>query len=250
MGFQVLDSTGRIKVVTASVTNLTSSVTGAQNNFAPGIGADTLISWSGASDATFTGFASGAAGKKITFLNTGTKVAYFSHQSGSSSAGNKLRNTTTSVVTPVSTRGYAIWEHDGTDWRLIAHEQGAWIDVAFSATDYAADVSTWTVALADLVFNQYRIDGRTLTWTVGVAATSSVGAGNVALTVLLPNGMTTSAIASAHPVKPAYAYNAGTLLQDALVAISNATHIVAHRGGAGFTAGSMALYYTIIMVID
>ena len=104
---------------------LATSVTGAQNNYAPALAGDTTDYWSGASDAAVTGLAGGVAGQRYTFKNVGTNVATFAHQSGSSAAGNRFRNFATSAATPVAPRGSATWEYDGTDWRILQHEQGA-----------------------------------------------------------------------------------------------------------------------------
>src|SRR5262245_60347767 len=91
INLQALSATGTGSA-TASNTVLSSSATGTQNNWAPGIIGTTMILWSGASDLTVTGFSGGIRSQLVTLINTGSAVAYFSHQSASSTAGNKLQN--------------------------------------------------------------------------------------------------------------------------------------------------------------
>ena len=192
MPFSTINSLGSVKVTT-SPTILTSSATGSQDNWAPGIGAETLISWSGASDMTVTGFAAGAAGRRITFLNVGSNVAYFTHQSGSSSAGNKLRNIATSGTTPVAPRGAATFEYDGTDWRLVTHDQGAWISVAYSAGNFTATApTTWTVDSGDQITYQFKLVGSTLCMRVYLDTTSIASTSSLQLFVAIPNSFTSA----------------------------------------------------------
>lgn len=170
-----------------TTTSLTSSTTSNQNNWAPGLVGDTVISWSGAGDITVTGFAGGVSGQKVKFVNTGTNIATFSHQSGSSSAGNKFRNIATSAGTPVAGGGYIEFQYDGTDWRLVNYEQGAWITPTYAGGNYTAVAAmTWTVDSGDVTTQAYRLDGRTLTVSFFIA-TSTVG-GVVSTALLIGNG--------------------------------------------------------------
>lgn len=189
MGFQVTDASGKLKVSVVANTLLSNSDTGAQNNWSPGIGDDTLISWSGASDMTVTGFAAGTSGRRLRFINTGSKVAYFSHQSGSSSAGNKLRNTVTSSSTPVAAGGTAAWQYDGTDWRLVAHEQGALISVPYAAGNFTGNAAmTWTVDAGDQITYSYAIVGKLIFVFFALNTTTVGGVVDLELRIALPNG--------------------------------------------------------------
>ena len=165
-------------------TLLASTATGAQHNWAPGLSGHTFIKWNGAADLAVTGFAGGVAGQRVTFLNIGTFVATFAHQSASSSAGNKLRNLATSAVTPVAGGGWITYQYDGTDWRLLAHEQGAWIVPAFSAGNFTGvGAMTWTVEAGDVLAFAYRLSGRTLVVTWRISGTSVGGTLNTDLRI-------------------------------------------------------------------
>lgn len=120
-----------------------------------------------------------------------------------------------------------------------------WANESFSAGNFTADTSSWTVASGDVTANRYRADSKTLIWSLSIAATSTLGAGNSYLFVLLPGGVTTPSAAGGFTLKPAYFYNAGTVYLDAVVQVNDSTHIVVHRGGAALSAGSIGLYFTM-----
>ncbi len=126
-----------------SGTVISNTDTGATNNWAPaGLSGNTLIEWHGASDIAVTGIAGGVTGQIVTIKNTGTKIATFAHQSASSSAGNKITNTISSITTPIAVGGYITYQYDATDWQIIAHQQGA--GVAITPIFTANLGATWT----------------------------------------------------------------------------------------------------------
>lgn len=170
---------------------LTSTSTGAQNNWAPGTGVvgNSLVEWSGASDAAITGLAGGATGRLVTIKNTGSANATFAHNSGSSAAGNKLKNLATSAPTPVAPGGWITYQYDGTDWQLIAHEQGALITPTYSAGIYTASAGTWTVDSGDISIFAYKLSGRMYTLTYQIN-TTSVSTTPASLIIAFPGGFT------------------------------------------------------------
>ncbi len=132
MPFTVLDSQGRLKSVGATgangspgangasvFTRATSTSTGAQNNFAPGISNNTVIEWNGASDITVSGFTPGSTGLYLVFKNISAVNAYFLHNSGLSTAGNKIFNNNLGGTLLVGPKSSAEWYYDGTQWQLI-----------------------------------------------------------------------------------------------------------------------------------
>ena len=149
-----------------TTTALTSTTTSNQNNWAPGLVGNTVITWSGAGDITITGFAGGVSGQTVTFINTGSNVASFAHQSGSSSAGNKFRNAATSAATPVAGGGSVVYQYDGTDWRMVAHEQGGWVSYGATST-----ISGWSSRTTTSIY--YELSGRTLTVNFYLDGTSN-----------------------------------------------------------------------------
>ncbi len=168
-----------------------STATGTQNNWEPGLNRNTLIIWHGASDITVTGFSSGQLGQTITLKNTGTKVAYFSYNSGSSSAGNKLFNLITSGVTPVSIGGHITYQYDGTQWQLITHSQGSSLTPVFSAADYTGSgAMTVTADSGDITSNEYYVNGNQVTWFLNFNGLTTGGVADVSIKFTLPNGWT------------------------------------------------------------
>lgn len=212
------------RLANGTTTVLTSTTTSNQNNWAPGLVGNTTIFWSGAGDIVITGFAGGVSGQIVGFVNTGTNIATFVHQSGSSSAGNKFRNIATSAATPVAAGGYVFYQYDGTDWRLIAHEQGAWITQTFAAGDYTGNGSmTWTVSSGNAIRNTYKLTGKDLAHNIYIANTSVGGTLNTQLRLKVPGG-----------------FSMATDEGGAIVGIDNATAIA----GAAWiaTAGTNVLF--------
>lgn len=156
-------------------TEATSALTGAQPAINP---AAKLIRLDNATLLTIQGIAAGEAGQIVTFVSTGAGQVNFEHQSGSATEANRLINTATSGVTPLAPGvGTATYQYDGTAqrWRLVAHDQGDWIDVAFNAADYVGNGSqTWTVAAGDAQIRKYYLRGRILHYHV-LINTSTVG---------------------------------------------------------------------------
>lgn len=119
-------------------TEVTTTSTGAQNDFAPGLVGNTILRCNNASDLTISGFTGGVAGQRLTIVSIGAGNVYFVHQA-TSTAANQLINNATSGNTPLAAGvGSAVYEYDGTTlrWRLLAHQQGATI----------AYTPTWTAA--------------------------------------------------------------------------------------------------------
>lgn len=142
---------------------ITSTTTGATNNWAPTLVGNTFIEWNGASGAQFTGLDGGVVGQIAIVKNiTAAQIATFAHDSGSSDADNQFQNSATSAPTPIAPGGWIAYQHDGTDWKLIGHEQGAWITATFAAGNFASDVGSWTVESGDVSTMAYRLNGRTL----------------------------------------------------------------------------------------
>lgn len=174
------------------------TATGTQNNFQVVLTRHTIIEWNGASNATFTGLAGGAIGYLATFKNVGIKLASFVHNSGSSTLANVFINGVTSGVTPVAPGGHITYYYNGTNWQLLDHEQGAWIDAGYNAGDYTAGgTMTWTVDLADLKTFIYKVQGASLK-VIGYWDTTTITAPLASqLFVLIPGGYTVPKIVQA-----------------------------------------------------
>lgn len=172
-------------------TVISNTATGATNNWAPaGLSGNTLIEWNGAADAAFTGLAGGVAGQLVTVKNiTAAKIATFAHASASSSAANRFTNYATSGVTPVFTGGSITYQHDGTNWQIVGHYQGAWMVVPYTAGDFTGSGSmTWTVDSGDLATFRYWLKGRTLIVDWAIDSASVGGTPSTVLLIKIPGG--------------------------------------------------------------
>lgn len=184
-------------------THVTSTATGTQNNWAPGLSSNTFVVWSGASALTVSGLAGGVTGQRFTFKNGGSSLASFINNSGLSSAGNKLKNIVASGNTPVAPLGSITYEYDGTDWLLISHEQGQSITPTYNAADFTGQgLMTWTVDAGDVIVFRYRLNGSTLLVDFVLRTTTVGGTLNKALHIKIPGGFT-----AANQATNGYMYN-------------------------------------------
>jgi len=156
-------------------TTVTSTNTGTQNDFAPGLVGNTVVRMNNASVTTITGFAGGYDGQFLEVDNVGGAAGQvdFQHQTGSIAA-NQLSLVATTGKTSLSAGGMAVFRYDGTatKWRLVRHEQGAWITPTFSAGDYTAQAGNWTVIAGNVTTCRYRLVGRSLRWELYVVSTN------------------------------------------------------------------------------
>lgn len=175
-------------------TLVTSTSTGQNDGWAPGIAGDTVIEWSGASDMTCSGVSAAAgftAGQRVTVKNTGTKVAYFQHNNAGSTV--KFKNIVTSGDTPIAPGGCISWVYDGTHFKLSYHDQGAFISVAYSAGNFTTGSGSWTVDSGDQITYAYKIQGSEIKMRVYLDTTSigdSPGSAPLQLFVAIPGGYT------------------------------------------------------------
>jgi len=204
------------------------SDTGTKTAWAPGLSGNTAIGWTGASDLTLQGIAGGTAGQLFLLRNLGTKIAWCAHDNGAAAASDQLQNLVTSGSTPVAPGGFILYQHNGTDWKLIDHDQGAWITRTFAAGDFFANGSmTWTVEAGDIGGDLYKIDGRAIRWNLYIYPTTVGGTANTGLQVRIPNSLKiTKTLLSA-----AYVINNGVAEFGAWSSIANDTFITFVRLG-------------------
>lgn len=227
-----------------TTTMLTSSVTGTNNNYAPGVLGDSLISWSGASDATFTGVAGGVSGAMLTIKNTGSANLFLAYQSGSSTAGNRFLNMATSASTPIGPKGCATFVYDA-QWVLVSHDQGSAITATFSATDYVGNASmTWTVASGDRSTLSYLLKGKVLQVVITLA-TTTIG-GTLSNFVKVLNGQWGGFTSVGQTLMPqAYMIDNGVTTSGVIEVPASQTYIMLYRQDvANFTASADNTYFT------
>lgn len=192
----VADSTTTMIVVAnppplAARTIVNSALTGTQNDFTPGFIGDTVVRLSNATTLTITGFANGYDGQRITLISIGAGEVDFSHQAAGSAAANRLVNIATTGITPLAPgAGMAEYVYDGTTarWRLVSHEQGAWI--AYVPTYGGNGAQTFTAVTTTTV--RYRLSGRTAFVAFDFSGTVG-GTPNTQVTATLPNSYTAAA---------------------------------------------------------
>jgi hypothetical protein len=156
----------------------TTTSTGTQNDFALTADCD-VLRCNNATLLTLTGFAAGFDGQRVVIVSIGAGQVDLSHQAAGSTAANRLINFATSASTSLAAgSGTAEIEYDATTarWRLIRHDQGAWIVPTYASGNFTGDVTTWTVDSADILTSAYWLKGRTLN-VIFIAQSTSTGAG-------------------------------------------------------------------------
>ena len=162
---------------------VTTTSTGAVDNFDPSYVGNVLLRCNNASAMTLSGFVAGSAGAIIVVVSINAQVNLV-HQA-ISTATNRLINFATSANTSLAAgSGVAVYQYDGTTarWRMIHHDQGAWITPTFAAGDYTAGWNTG-VASGDVTTCRYKLEGRTLHWTVYIATATVVAAATLVRTL-------------------------------------------------------------------
>ena len=191
-----------------------------------------LLRMSNSSAATIRGLAAGVAGQRVVIVSVGAAEVTLAHQNSNSTAANRLINFATSAATPLAPgTGAAIYEYDATTqrWRLVAHEQGAWLSPSFNAGDFTANGSmTWTVGSSDVQTYSYYLRGRSLLLVVHVSFTTIGGTVNTNLQIKIPGGFT-----SARSVySPCLIANSSRAVGDFLVLSGGATNVLVENPGA------------------
>lgn len=232
-----LDGLDGVKYGTITVTT---SATGAQNNFDPSstIALNyqiTYIRVTSATDLTITGFPAGFDGQIVTIRNNGSGGnVLLTYNSASSTAGNRLLNAITLGNTPVASAGYITYQYNATDaaWAMIAHEQGQWITPTFAAGDFTGNgTQTWTLTAPDVAVFAYHVSNKTVTINLQLATTSVGGVANTILQITNTSwgGFTAARVMFNHA---AFLSDNGTLREGAIQVIDG-THL-------GFTLSTAA----------
>lgn len=221
----------------------TTTLTGTQNDVALTAGITTLRC-NNATLLTLNGFVAGVDGQRLVVESVGAGQVDLAHQAAGSTAANRLINKATVGLTSLAAgSGTATFVYDGTTarWRLVEHDQGAWITRTFAAGNYAANgAMTWVVAAATT--DRYWLKGRTLTFAFVVTGTVG-GTPNTTLTIAVPASLQ-SAITQSFAIvtTPAGTQQAGLGFVAAGVVV-NLTQ--AMSGTGNWTAGSATVNGTI-----
>jgi len=169
--------------------------TGSQNNVS--VSEADLVILNNASDLTITGIVAPASpakpGKRLVLISTGAGNVFLAHQSGSSTAANRLINFATTGNTPLAAGvGCAIYVYDdnASRWRLVQHEQGAWITPTFAAGNYTASAAgAWTLASGDVTTQAYYVQGRRVHIMFYLITTSVTQSGGDPTSLVMSNAL-------------------------------------------------------------
>lgn len=204
----------------------------------PGGPGDLTVRMDNATLSTIQGIAPGLPFQRLTILSVGAGIVSLAHQNVSATAADRLINFVTSGVTMLAAGvGKAEFVYDDTTarWRLVVHEQGAFITPTFAAGDYTAQTGTWTVAGAGA--HQFLLEGRVLTFALSISGTTSGTPAYVSIT--LPNGYTSAG----DLYVPGYLHGNGAGAAEMGImnsaAAAGTTADFTRVGGANFGAGTV-----------
>ena len=193
MGFDVIDSSGRLKIVpTTFIGEFSTTSTGNIDDL--DFSNASFIRMNNATLSTIRGLKAGYGGQQVTIVSVGAGQVNLSHQdTGDATAANRLINPITSGVTPLAPgKGTAVYEYDATTarWRLLQHSQGAWIEVAYSAGNFTSvGGGAWTVDSGDQRAYGYYLVGSMLNLRINVADTDVAASPGITLQIPLPLGL-------------------------------------------------------------
>lgn len=200
MTYDATSTRWRVISSPSDVVYVTTTSTGTQNNFDPGIngnGGTTVIRCNNASQLNITGFPIGLLdGQTIVVQAVNSLVALLHNDSGSTY---KLLNFAATGITglqPANTganQASATYRWDGSSlaWRMVSHEQGSWITPGFSAGNFTASAGNWTVDSGDITTQAYYLSGRSLSVIFEIVDTD-VSATPATLSMVIPGGFTAS----------------------------------------------------------
>lgn len=190
-----------------------------------------VIRMNNATLSTIRGLKAGVDGQAVVIESIGAGAVYLAHQNVSSTAANRFINCVTSGVTPLAAgKGTAIVRYDGTTsrWRLVHHQQGAPIAVAYTAGDYTADTGTWTVDSGDVLTFVFTVRGKCLLIDFTATSTTISSALATRMQLLLPN----SYVYTRESRQPCFVFNGGTSTTGMARSISTATQVFLYRDSA------------------
>ncbi len=177
------------------VDEVTLTSTGNQDNL--DINNAALVRFNNASDVTIRGIVAGKPGQVVTIASVGAGNVLLAHQNANSTDVNRLIHPVTVGTTPLAAgKGVATYQYDGTTdrWRLVTHNQGKPIDVAFAAGNYTADgAASWTLQSGDQRQFSYLLVGQTLQVFLALADTTVSGATTSNLYIAIPNSFQANA---------------------------------------------------------
>lgn len=229
----------------------TITLTGTQHNISLAARC-TVLRCNNASLLTITGFEAGYDGQQILIESVGAGQVDFLHQNSGSGAVNRLINFATIGITSLAAgTGRALYTYDiVTDrWKLINHEQGAWITPVYNAGDYTANgAMIWTVDAGDITSCAYILRGKSLLFSFYIVTSSVGGTLNTQLLRIIPGGYVAAKnIRTAINLLDNFIYKVGQM-----TVVANGTTIIFQIDGTGtlWTACTNSTYVYGTLTIE
>lgn len=216
---------------------ITLTLTGSQTGI--GSGNASVIRCNNASLLTIHGIGAGFPGQQVILTSVGAGQVDIANQSGTEPIpANRIANGVTGTISLAAGVGRAVLEYDDVSavWRVIQHEQGAWITPTFNAGDYTANGSmTWTVSAVTTA--RYWLKGRTLTFALHVFNSTIGGTLNTQLRRIIPGGFTPAAVQNFYlRVQDAGVFNSA--FAEVQPSVTNILFLADPIGGTNWTAGT------------
>ena len=213
-----------------------STITSTGNQVAVTTSGVTTIRCNNATLLTIQGLVAGVAGQRVRIVSVGAGQVDLAHQNAGAADADKLINFATSASSSLAAGvGWAEYEYDATTarWRMVAHEQGAWITPTFAAGNFTgATDMTWTVDEADVLTYAYYLKGRTISVAVQVQTSDVGGTPNANLQAAIPGGFT--AAKGTHSV--GVAIDAGAANVFGRITVAASATVIQFKNSAGSTA--------------
>lgn len=178
---------------------ITTTLTGSQNDFVltgATAGAEITLLCNNATLLTLTGILFPVQdGTQLNVISIGAGQVDFVNASTSSAASDRILNGVTSTLSlsPGSGRATLVYNNTEHRWRMLAHEQGNWINVVYSSSYFGTSgTMTWTVDAGDVVNYSYYIKGKTEWVNLQVLNSTVGGSLDTTLLVVIP-GIATAA---------------------------------------------------------
>lgn len=176
------------------VTILTSTSTATLDDFNAGaLTTLNVLRMNNATVATIRGLTNNGAtptdGTMVWVEAVGAGQVDIANQNAGSAAGNRVINNVTATISLAAGSGRALLAYDGTTgrWRVLEHEQGAWIAVPYSAGNFTSNTGTWTVGAGDQTTFAYYLKGRLLSVACALD-TTTVASSPSLLQIAIPGG--------------------------------------------------------------
>lgn len=156
----------------------------------PGAGALTIF-LNNPTLLTLQGIAAGLDGQELTLISIGGGQVNLANQDAGAAVALRIINGVTGTISLAASTGRARLQYDGATarWRVLQHEQGAWITQAFNAGDFTSSSGSWTVGGGDVGKFSYYLRGRTLSVAFTIDVTTVAG-GPTQLFIKTPGGFT------------------------------------------------------------